>query len=67
MLEVIWQGHMIHKEASYIKYMDVKIDNIKYEDIFDTVNMVIKNHQRGYICLTDVGNVISSAKDANLK
>lgn len=54
-------------EAAYVKYMDTKIDNIGYREIYDIVSTVIKNERRGYICITDVGNVIAATKDKQLR
>lgn len=58
---------MRYDEASYVKYMDVKINNVDYHEILDTARMVINNNQREYFCLTDVGNVIASTRDDQLK
>jgi len=54
-------------EVSHVKYLDVKINNVDYHDILSTAKRLLMNHQRGYFCLTDVGNVISSTTDGQLK
>jgi N-acetylglucosaminyldiphosphoundecaprenol N-acetyl-beta-D-mannosaminyltransferase len=58
---------MRYNEASNVAYMDVKISNVDYHDILKNIRMVANNQQRGYFCLTDVGNVISCTKDELLK
>ena len=52
---------MRDNEAEYVQFMGIKISNINYEGISEK----IKDHigERGYICLTDTGNVIRASKD----
>lgn len=57
----------MNHEIANVKYMDTKIDNISYPEIYNTVYVAIKNEKRGYVCLTDVGNVIAATKDEQLR
>jgi N-acetylglucosaminyldiphosphoundecaprenol N-acetyl-beta-D-mannosaminyltransferase len=52
---------MKDNEADYVHFMGIKISNINYEGISEK----IRDHigERGYICLTDTGNVIRASKD----
>jgi len=53
-------------ERSIVHYMGVRIDNINYQDIRDTVVCTLRHNGRGYICVNDVGNLIEAAKDTML-
>lgn len=46
--------------------MGVKIDNVNIGCVREKIDDVIKNNQKGYICVTDVGNVIGASQDAEL-
>lgn len=54
-------------EVSSVLFKGVKISNTDYQEILDTINTAILNKQRGYICITDVGNVVSAVRDAQLQ
>lgn len=54
-------------EVTQVMYLDVKINNVDYPDVLSTAKNLLRHQQRGYFCLTDVGNVISSTKDGELK
>ena len=44
--------------------MGVRIDNVRYEDVYRKINETILG--RGYICVTDVGNVVAATRDKEL-
>jgi N-acetylglucosaminyldiphosphoundecaprenol N-acetyl-beta-D-mannosaminyltransferase len=46
-------------EPEYVKFMDVKIDNLKFEGIYAKIQNNIE--KKGYVCLTDSNNVIVAA------
>jgi N-acetylglucosaminyldiphosphoundecaprenol N-acetyl-beta-D-mannosaminyltransferase len=52
------------KEIRYFQYLGVKINNVDFPTVSKTIADNIKG--RGYICLTDVGNVISATRDRQL-
>jgi N-acetylglucosaminyldiphosphoundecaprenol N-acetyl-beta-D-mannosaminyltransferase len=52
------------REAKYFQYLGVKISNVNFPLVNEIIASNIK--RRGYICLTDVGNVISATKDKQL-
>jgi N-acetylglucosaminyldiphosphoundecaprenol N-acetyl-beta-D-mannosaminyltransferase len=41
--------------------MGVKINNVTYRNVYNTITRNINN--KGYICLTDVANVVTASKD----
>jgi len=47
--------------------MHVKINAVSYRHAYNTIKTVISNGQKGYVCLTDVGNVISASTDRLLQ
>ncbi|HEY3423772.1 MAG TPA: WecB/TagA/CpsF family glycosyltransferase [Negativicutes bacterium] len=57
---------MSERNIDHVKFMGVKISNANIFNIKDTIDRVIKNSNKGYICVTDVGNVISATKDYEL-
>jgi N-acetylglucosaminyldiphosphoundecaprenol N-acetyl-beta-D-mannosaminyltransferase len=58
---------MTFEEIPYVKYNGIKINNVNYIDTRSMISSVIKNKQRGYVCLNDVSNVIAATKDIKLK
>jgi len=46
-------------QPEYIKFMDVKIDNLEFEGIREKIRRNIDN--KGYVCLTDSNNVVVAA------
>lgn len=58
---------MRYKDVANVYYKDVKISNICYQNVLDTVKNVINNKQRGYICLTDVSNLMVASKKEPLR
>jgi N-acetylglucosaminyldiphosphoundecaprenol N-acetyl-beta-D-mannosaminyltransferase len=52
------------REIKYFQYLGVKINNVDFPTVSKTIANNIKG--RGYICLTDVGNVISATRDRQL-
>jgi N-acetylglucosaminyldiphosphoundecaprenol N-acetyl-beta-D-mannosaminyltransferase len=48
-------------EVPYFKFMGVRIDNLSYEDIYERIKNNVR--RRGYVCLTDVGNVVDAPAD----
>lgn len=58
---------MKNDEAASIRYMNVRISNTGYLEIHKKISLAIRKKQPGYICLTDVGNVIKATKDKQLQ
>ena len=54
-------------EAKSIKYMDVRVSNTGYWEVHKQISLAIKKKQPGYVCLTDVGNVIEATRDKQLQ
>ena len=52
------------REIEYLKFMGVKISNVQYPQVCEIIRRNTQN--KGYICLIDVGNVISASKDKEL-
>jgi len=51
-------------EPPSFRFKGVKLDNVRYEDVRDVVERSIGGC--GYVCLTDVGNVVAAASDRAL-
>jgi N-acetylglucosaminyldiphosphoundecaprenol N-acetyl-beta-D-mannosaminyltransferase len=58
---------MRYIDIPYVKFKGVKVSNIGYQNVLDKVTGVINNKQRGYICLTDVSNLIMASKTEELR
>ena len=56
-----------YDDMAYVKYKGVKVSNISYENVLHTVENAIKDNRRGYICLTDVSNLIVATKNEPLR
>jgi N-acetylglucosaminyldiphosphoundecaprenol N-acetyl-beta-D-mannosaminyltransferase len=54
-------------DVPYVKFHGVKVSNICYQNVFDTVRAIITNKERGYICLTDVSNLIVATKNEEMR
>lgn len=51
----------------FVEFMKVKINAITYREVFQVMEVAVANEQKGYVCLTDVGNVVSAAGDKRLQ
>jgi len=49
------------------RFKGVKIDNVSREEVVNIVNDTLERNLGGYICVTDVGNVIMASKDSLLR
>ncbi|GFO69654.1 glycosyl transferase [Geomonas limicola] len=54
-------------EIPYIKYRGVKVSNVSYRSVLNTVSEMIKRKEKSYICLTDVSNLIVATKNSDLR
>jgi N-acetylglucosaminyldiphosphoundecaprenol N-acetyl-beta-D-mannosaminyltransferase len=57
---------MEHEIRNHVHFMGVKIDNVNIENVREKIDDMIKKNQKGYICVTDVGNVIGATRDRQL-
>jgi N-acetylglucosaminyldiphosphoundecaprenol N-acetyl-beta-D-mannosaminyltransferase len=51
----------------FVQFMNTKINIVNYCDVHESILNVIAAGGKGYICLTDVGNVISAINDEQLQ
>ena len=58
---------MRYEEVPSVHFKGVKVSNICYENVLNTVTDVIKTKQLGYICLTDVANLVVATKNDGLR
>jgi N-acetylglucosaminyldiphosphoundecaprenol N-acetyl-beta-D-mannosaminyltransferase len=56
-----------HKTIPYVEFMSTKINAISYREVENIIFNIIANDRAEYICLTDVGNVISARDDDSLR
>jgi len=54
-------------EYPFVEFMKIKINTLTCQEAVQVMKQVIANEQTGYICLTDVGNVVSAAHDERLQ
>jgi N-acetylglucosaminyldiphosphoundecaprenol N-acetyl-beta-D-mannosaminyltransferase len=54
---------MSYEEIKHVKYLGVKIDIVNYGHVREIVKATLNNDCKGYICVNDVGNVISATQD----
>lgn len=54
---------MTYKNISHVRFKGVKISNVSYLEAKKIITQVISDKQRGYICLTDVSNLIAATKN----
>jgi len=58
---------MKFQDVPYINFKGVKVSNICYQSVVDTVKEMIRSKERGYICLTDVSNLIVATGNEELR
>jgi len=49
------------------RFRGVKIDNVSLEDVVELVNDTLERNLMGYVCVSDVSNVIKATKDSLLR
>ncbi len=54
-------------EAPFVQFRGVKIDNVSYRDAYEAIRQVVDRGGKGYVCLTDVGNVIGASQDPSFR
>jgi N-acetylglucosaminyldiphosphoundecaprenol N-acetyl-beta-D-mannosaminyltransferase len=57
---------MGYEEIEKVKFLGVKIDIVNYDRVREIIKTTLRNDQRGYICVNDVGNVIAATQDGPL-
>jgi N-acetylglucosaminyldiphosphoundecaprenol N-acetyl-beta-D-mannosaminyltransferase len=58
---------MKNAEVNHVKFMEVKISNVSYKTAYAKISDAVVNNEKGYVCLSDVGNVINASKDEDLR
>jgi len=58
---------MYRNEMPCIEYNGVKVNNISYSGVLEAVTDALIQKKMGYICLTDVSNLIVATKDPELR
>jgi len=49
-----------------VKFRGVKINAINYSDAYGFIKHIVEANDKGYVCMTDVGNVIAATQDDGL-
>lgn len=57
---------MNHETIKSIEYLGVKVDIVAYGVVRETIKATLERKGKGYICVNDVGNVISATQDEEL-
>ena len=58
---------MKYCNLEYVEYDKVKISNINYSNVYKVVTNALRNKKTGYICLTDVSNLVLASKNEQLQ
>jgi len=58
---------MNFSDVAFVKYQGVKVSNICYRNVLETVSTMVEQGTRGYICLTDVSNLIAATTNESLR
>lgn len=54
---------MSYEKNEKVNFLGVKIDIVNYDRVHEIIKTTLDNNHKGYICVNDVGNVISATKD----
>jgi N-acetylglucosaminyldiphosphoundecaprenol N-acetyl-beta-D-mannosaminyltransferase len=58
---------MNHKDLASIEYNGVKVSNICYRNVVSKIEEAVSQKRPGYVCLTDVSNLIVATKNIELQ
>jgi N-acetylglucosaminyldiphosphoundecaprenol N-acetyl-beta-D-mannosaminyltransferase len=58
---------MRYEEVPYVLFKGVKVSNICYQKVLDTVTEALKRKERRYICLNDVSNLIVATQSEAMR
>lgn len=58
---------MIYDKKPSVHYMGVKIDNVNLTRVREILDDALRKNRKGYVCVTDVGNVVGAARDPRLR
>jgi N-acetylglucosaminyldiphosphoundecaprenol N-acetyl-beta-D-mannosaminyltransferase len=61
------ENQMNFQDVPYVNFKGVKVNNICYRTVLDTVGETLQHKGRGYICLTDVSNLIVASKNPQMR
>jgi len=57
---------MCHDVIEKVNYRGVRIDLVDYRRVYEVIDSRLKADMKGYICVNDVGNIISATQDVFL-
>ena len=57
----------LFREPAYVRFREIKISSVNYRDAYGLIGDSLASGRKGFICLTDVGNVIAATRDAGLR
>lgn len=55
------------KKRNNARFKGMKIDNVNLEEVVEIVNDTLERNLEGYVCVTDVSNIIKATKDSLLR
>lgn len=58
---------VLAREPAYVRFREIKISSVSYRDAYGFISDSLAAGRKGFVCLTDVGNVIAATKDAGLR
>jgi N-acetylglucosaminyldiphosphoundecaprenol N-acetyl-beta-D-mannosaminyltransferase len=58
---------MRYKDVPHVNFKGIKVSNICYENVLESVKNIILNKRKEYICLTDVSNLMVATKNPEMR
>jgi len=58
---------MASRYPQFVQFRGVKINNICYANVYKTITNLVETGGKGYVCLTDVGNVIRATVEPSFR
>ena len=55
------------RQPGHVEFRNVKISSVTYLDAYGIISDCLTHGRKGFVCLTDVGNVIAATQDIGLK
>lgn len=57
----------LYREPAYVRFKEIKISSVTYRDAYSVISDSLASGRKGFVCLTDVGNVVAATQDDGLR
>jgi len=58
---------VLYREPAYVRFKEIKINSVTYQAAYSLIRDSLAIGRKGFVCLTDVGNVIAATRDDGLR